>query len=112
MNYEFGGPDDEYGKPTKFKMSFADQKLAKAFMKALMLPLLKDKANYDRLLEAWRADEVIAPYFENLKYLVDNLETLLENTTEINFGWSYSRGVTMEENSMLGLRQYEWLYPD
>ena len=112
MNYEFFGPVDKRNKATKFRMTFADAELSKSFLKALLLPLLKDDGNYNRLMDAWKMDEATNPYFDDLKYLVDNLEEMLDNTTDIKLGWSYSKGATTEELKSLGMQQYHYLYPN
>lgn len=110
MNYEFYGPEDSEGKSTRFKMNFADRALAISFLKALLLPLLKDEDNYGRLMKSWKSDEVTAPCLEDLKYVADHLEEILDATTTLDFGWAFSRGATTSELQELGRKQYQWLY--
>lgn len=79
-----------------WEQRFADEELAKRFVKAILYPLLNDESNRERLIEWFTKNPSTRDYAAQLTTLVKQIDTLLESTTKMEFGFSRTSDTSKE----------------
>lgn len=82
MNYYF---DDN-----SFSFSFAEEELSLQFLKTLILHFISEPYLKQNLIKQWENDPSLKPYLSDLTELLENIDVLFENTSNVSFGFSYS----------------------
>lgn len=110
MNYTILTHDEGASDLSHFVATFVRQDMSLKLLDGIILPLLRDDGNKERLIEALSADEYASPYLKTLTMLIDQLDTLFAETTDIKFGFSYSWGTTAQSQDALVEMKYNSLY--
>ena len=88
---------------------FSDTGVSRVVMRNLLDAVFYEETDRQRLLAAFEADPATAPYSEELKYLVDNINNLLLNTIDMKFGFVFYNNSGEDMNSLLE-GMYKYLY--